>query len=301
MNVLFITGDQWRASCLSSAGHPLIKTPNLDKLASKGVRFASHYTQSTPCGPSRSCLHTSTYIHSNSAFDNGSPMTANLTNWANELTNNGYTPKLIGYVDTVELELSDPKVAKNPDNLLWDGGNLKGLTRLTETDVMGTPEWLQKHNIPLQKETMGWNGYRGSNEWQKESVPQSKSKDTKPQAKRAVYSQDATDTKVLTDRAIQYIRDESNVTAQPWALHLSLLKPHPPWVATVPFVNMYTSESVNAKMNEIRSNNSELEMNLHPWLACVHGVNATEPTRSNSVVDMNDETLDALKATYYAL
>ena len=125
MNVLFITGDQWRASCLSSAGHPLIKTPNLDKLASKGVRFASHYTQSTPCGPSRSCLHTSTYIHSNSAFDNGSPMTANLTNWANELTNNGYTPKLIGYVDTVELELSDPKVAKNPDNLLWDGGNLK--------------------------------------------------------------------------------------------------------------------------------------------------------------------------------
>ena len=32
-NVLFITVDQWRGDCLSAAGHPVVRTPNLDRLA----------------------------------------------------------------------------------------------------------------------------------------------------------------------------------------------------------------------------------------------------------------------------
>ena len=52
-NILFITLDQWRGDCLGSAGHPVVETPNLDRLAAEGVRFTSHYAQSAPCGPSR--------------------------------------------------------------------------------------------------------------------------------------------------------------------------------------------------------------------------------------------------------
>ena len=298
MNVLFITGDQFRASCLSCAHHPLVQTPNLDRLAKAGVRFASHYTQSTPCGPSRSCLHTSTYIHSNSAFDNGSPLTPGLTNWAYELTKLGYGPKLIGYVDTVEYDLSNEQES-NP-SLEWSGGTLRGLTRLVETDVMGTKDWLRDRGLANDENGQGWNGYRGSNKWMRQQA--ASSPDTTPSAplpKRAAYDQDCSDTKILTDRAIQFVEDET-ATTSPWALHLSLLKPHPPWVAVEPFVDQYSPAEVNAKISKIRGSVEE-EKTLHPWLAAVHGVGASQTSRSNSTLSMPDQVLDVLKATYYAL
>lgn len=33
-NLLFITADQWRGECLSCLQHPVVRTPNLDALAS---------------------------------------------------------------------------------------------------------------------------------------------------------------------------------------------------------------------------------------------------------------------------
>lgn len=60
-NVLFVTVDQWRGDCLSAAGHPLVRTPNLDALAARGVRFARHWANTAPCGPSRATLHTGMY------------------------------------------------------------------------------------------------------------------------------------------------------------------------------------------------------------------------------------------------
>jgi arylsulfatase A-like enzyme len=38
MNILLITADQFRADSMSSAGHKLVRTPNLDRLAGDGVR-----------------------------------------------------------------------------------------------------------------------------------------------------------------------------------------------------------------------------------------------------------------------
>ena len=51
LNVLLITLDQFRGDCLSCAGHPLVRTPNLDALAADGVRLARHYSQAAPCAP----------------------------------------------------------------------------------------------------------------------------------------------------------------------------------------------------------------------------------------------------------
>ena len=43
MNVLLVTLDQFRGDCLSAAGHPVVRTPNLDRLAAQGVRLSRHY------------------------------------------------------------------------------------------------------------------------------------------------------------------------------------------------------------------------------------------------------------------
>ncbi|MBT4269349.1 MAG: sulfatase-like hydrolase/transferase, partial [Deltaproteobacteria bacterium] len=43
MNVIFFITDQQRADHLSCAGNKVLKTPNIDKLASEGVRFSNAY------------------------------------------------------------------------------------------------------------------------------------------------------------------------------------------------------------------------------------------------------------------
>lgn len=54
-NVIYILGDDHRAEYLSSAGHPIVKTPNIDKLAENGVRFSNAFCTSPACTPSRCC------------------------------------------------------------------------------------------------------------------------------------------------------------------------------------------------------------------------------------------------------
>ncbi|ACQ79559.1 sulfatase [Beutenbergia cavernae DSM 12333] len=57
-NVLLIMADQWRGDCLGSAGHPTVRTPFLDRLASQGTRYAKAYSATPTCTPARASLMT---------------------------------------------------------------------------------------------------------------------------------------------------------------------------------------------------------------------------------------------------
>ena len=61
MNVIFIITDQQRADHLGCAGNPILKTPNLDRLASEGVRFNSAYVANPMCMPNRCSIMTGQY------------------------------------------------------------------------------------------------------------------------------------------------------------------------------------------------------------------------------------------------
>ena len=75
MNVLFITLDQFRGDAYGAAGHPLVRSPTLDRIAREGVRLSRHYSQAAPCSPGRAAIYTGTYQMNNRVVANGTPLT----------------------------------------------------------------------------------------------------------------------------------------------------------------------------------------------------------------------------------
>ena len=50
-NILFIMSDQHNAGSLGCCNHPNVRTPNLDGLANKGIRFEHAFCNNPICSP----------------------------------------------------------------------------------------------------------------------------------------------------------------------------------------------------------------------------------------------------------
>mgnify|MGYP001823816696 FL=1 len=71
-NILFIMADDHAAHAISAYGGRLAEiapTPNIDRLAKEGVLFTNAFCTNSICSPSRACILTGQYCHTNGAFD----------------------------------------------------------------------------------------------------------------------------------------------------------------------------------------------------------------------------------------
>ncbi|HEV2363726.1 MAG TPA: alkaline phosphatase family protein [Caulobacteraceae bacterium] len=277
LNVLFITADQWRADCLSCAGHPMVRTPNMDALAGEGVRFANHYTVTAPCGPSRASLHTGLYLHNHRSVVNGAPLDARHPNWALEAGKLGYDAVLFGYTDTS----ADPRGLEADDPRLFSyEGLLPGLRPVMPLD--GRPQawvdWLAAQGIAVPAKVERAYGWR---------LPGPDWEDGAPCARPLAFPAEVDDTAFLVGRAIDYMA----CAKDPFIAHLSLLRPHPPWVAPEPYNRLYDPPDVPGF---IRRDTREEEAAQHPYLAW-------RLTRPGFAAHANERRLRRLKAVYLGL
>ena len=127
-NFLFITTDQQRWDTLRCAGNPAIRTPHLDALAARGVRFNRAYPNNPICMPSRATMITGRSQRGHQVFEHEINLSENIPVLGDALHEVGYTTALFGkpHFKVWEIEDSLPEhppagAAVNPRDGLWHG------------------------------------------------------------------------------------------------------------------------------------------------------------------------------------
>lgn len=96
-NIIFILTDDQRYDAMGCAGHPWLKTPNMDRLAAEGVLFKNAFVTISLCSPSRGCFLTGCYAHTHEVFaNNGRDPNPSAPTFPQLLQNAGYETAFIG-------------------------------------------------------------------------------------------------------------------------------------------------------------------------------------------------------------
>jgi choline-sulfatase len=98
-NILFIMADQHRADYLGSAGAGFVRTPNLDRLAARGVRFDQCYTNCPVCAPARIGLATGLQPSRLGSLDNASYLPRSAPTFYQRFRDHGYRVGCVGKLD----------------------------------------------------------------------------------------------------------------------------------------------------------------------------------------------------------
>jgi arylsulfatase A-like enzyme len=93
--LVFIT-DQHRADWLGCSGHPVVKTPHIDSLAQRGVRFSNFNVASPVCMPNRASLFTGRYPSVHGLRYNGCVLPQSANTFVDVLRQGGYATATIG-------------------------------------------------------------------------------------------------------------------------------------------------------------------------------------------------------------
>ncbi len=97
-NIVFVLVDDLRWDALSCMGHPVAKTPNIDRLATEGARFKNFFVTLPLCSPSRATFLTGQYAHRNGIIDNSNhnELSHKLVTFPKLLQDVGYETAYIG-------------------------------------------------------------------------------------------------------------------------------------------------------------------------------------------------------------
>ena len=105
MNILLIVTDQYRYDCLSALQHPVVETPNLDRLAAEGTLFNRAYCATMACGPARASLFTGYYADTHGMGDNQTTLVPrDFPVLPEYLARTGYDTALIGKLHLKPME-----------------------------------------------------------------------------------------------------------------------------------------------------------------------------------------------------
>ncbi|SFF19929.1 sulfatase [Sunxiuqinia elliptica] len=220
-NVLFIISDDLTATAASSYENKACQTPNIDQLASEGVRFTKAYSQYPVCGPSRASMMFGYYPSATGTYgyvsgrENVGP---DRKSWAQLFRDNGYYTARVSKIYHMGVPIDIEKGSDGEDDpASWtEKFNSKG------------PEWKAPGEGELvQGNPDGTLPIKGGNVM---TIVKADGDDL-------VHSDGRT-----AEKACQLIREHKN---DPFFLAVGFVRPHVPFVAPANYFDPYPHEEVN--------------------------------------------------------
>ncbi len=249
-NVLFIMCDQLRWDYLSCAGHPTLRTPNIDALAKRGVRFDRAYCQSPICGSSRMSFYTGRYVQSHGAAWNNFPLKVGEMTLGDHLRPLGVRTALVGKTHMkADLE-GMARLGIDPQSVIGVRVAECGFEPYERDDGLhgSGPDGKYDPRIPRYERYLKELGYTGDNLWDDWANAGEDEEGNllsgwllKHSPRPARIREEHSETPYMTRRAMQFVEDAGDA---PWCLHLSYIKPHWPYIVPAPYHAMYGEKDV---------------------------------------------------------
>ena len=215
-NILFIMVDEMKWNVMSCAGHEMVKTPNLDRLAREGTRFATAFTVAPICTPSRYSFFTGRYAHVHGSTDNSTPLREPQVMLPSILKHAGYQTAISGKLHFI-----------SPDNIDYGFDYFWSYRDEGPGKLPSWPAHIEKqHGKGAQKKSL-----------QEQPFPND------PLGKdlgKLKYPNADSQTSWITARALDFLDQRDK--AKPFFLFVSYLDPHSPSHLCEPYWSMYQNE-----------------------------------------------------------
>lgn len=216
-NVLWLMADQWRGDMLGFLGrHPAVKTPNLDRLAAKGVTFIRSYCNYPVCVPSRATMMTSRRVQDIGVWSNQHPMNEEEVCFPKLIEKAGYRTASLGKTHCGRSATDIFEYVDNPKDAF-------GAT--VPTDVPFDPDLYPDCMIPE-----GWD----------RNNPNNVLHGTYPAPKEVTKSY------ILASKAISFLHYHTR--PKPFFLRVSFDDPHLPVVPPKEYADMYSLEDATPEI-----------------------------------------------------
>lgn len=214
-NIVVIMADQLAPHFVGAYGHTVVKTPNIDALARRGMRFDAAYCNSPLCAPSRFSFMSGQLISRIAAYDNAAEFKATTPTFAHYLRSLGYRTCLSGKMHFV-----------GPDQK--HGFEDRVTTDIYPSDFAWTPDW-EAHDERIDK----W--YHNMQTVKESGVAQ------------ATFQIDYDDEVGFAARRwlFDVARNKSQGNLAPFALVASFIHPHDPYVARPEWWDLYTDNEID--------------------------------------------------------
>ena len=280
-NLLFIYADQHRADVMGCAGNDIVITPNLDRLASEGVRFDHAWTESPICQPARASLLTGRYPSDHGVLGNfAGDCQPEWDTFPRRLQQAGYTTASIGktHFDAWPMG-AEPGTPAPTDEWIGSFGfdHVVGeFDRYVHLFDVETPymRFLREHDaLEPYQEVVQANFRGGDRHWKGVTSP---------------LPQELDLTCFLADEAQQWIGRQPG--DRPWFLQLSFVQPHVPLMGDPIWADHYASAQIE------RTARSEPTPTTDEWATHLNGLRK----HSHSEL-LTDDFVLAGARQYYAM
>lgn len=259
-NVLIIMTDQMRWDLLSCAGHPVCRTPVLDAMAERGVRFANFYSAAPICTPARYSVFNGRHVHVHEGWWNGLPTRDGEVFLPSIMQHYGYATAIAG------------KLHFDPKEDAFGFDDFRTFRAEGPTPERGYEAYMKNKYGELKRDRIE----EGTCPWPDDPHGRGVGLFADPP--------DDLDTPWITRQTLEAL-DVLEQTGKPWFLFASYHDPHSPFVEPEPYYSMYDRDSI--PLREIPPETGELRLN------------ARGSQEVNHYID-NPEMLREITAIYYA-